>query len=86
VKQYSNNPGIILLRDLKGAMRLDRSKDTCVLVLTCASYDFDALTPRCVEVVALIRRKCVYVLLQNDCCFRTLNQHQILSEIGKEFM
>jgi hypothetical protein len=29
--------GIILLRDLKGPMRLDRSKEMCVHVSTCTS-------------------------------------------------
>jgi hypothetical protein len=37
-------PGMILLRDLKGAMRLDHSKDMSVHVSTCTSYDFNALT------------------------------------------
>jgi hypothetical protein len=35
---------MILLRDLKRAMRLDRSKDMSVRVTTCTSYDFNALT------------------------------------------
>jgi hypothetical protein len=48
---------IILLRDLKGAMRLDRSKDMSVHVSTCTSYDSNTLTP----VVVLIRRVCFYV-------------------------
>jgi len=38
-------PGMILLRDLKGVMRLDRSKDTSVRVSVGTSYDFNALTP-----------------------------------------
>jgi hypothetical protein len=37
--------GMILLLDLKGAMRLYLSKDVSVHVLTCTSYDFIALTP-----------------------------------------
>jgi hypothetical protein len=37
--------GMILLSDLKGAMRLDRSKDMSMHVSTCTSYDFNALTP-----------------------------------------
>jgi len=37
--------GMILLRHLKGAVRLDRSKDKSVHVSTCASRDFNALTP-----------------------------------------
>jgi len=36
---------MILLRDLKGVMRLDRSKDMSMHVSTCTSYDFSALTP-----------------------------------------
>jgi len=36
---------MILSRDLKGAVRLDRSKDMSVHVLTCNNYDFNALTP-----------------------------------------
>jgi len=59
--------GMILLRDLKGAMRLDRSKDMSVRVSTCNSYDFNALTSAsCVDVVALMRRVCFYVSLQNE--------------------
>jgi hypothetical protein len=38
-------PRMILMHDLKGAMRLDRSKDMSVHVSTCTSYDFNALTP-----------------------------------------
>jgi len=38
-------PGMILLQDLKGAMRLDGTKDVTVHVSTCASYNFNALTP-----------------------------------------
>jgi hypothetical protein len=38
-------PGMILLRDLKGAMRLDRSKDMSMRVSTCTNYYFNALTP-----------------------------------------
>jgi hypothetical protein len=38
-------PGMILLRDLQGAVRLDRSKNVFVHVSTCASYDFNAATP-----------------------------------------
>jgi hypothetical protein len=35
---------MILLRDLKGAVRLGRSKDVSVHVSTCTSYNFKALT------------------------------------------
>jgi len=38
-------PGMILLLDSEGVIRLDRSKDMSVHVSTCASYDFNALTP-----------------------------------------
>jgi hypothetical protein len=38
-------PGMILLRHLKGAMPLDRSKDMSTHVLTCITYDFNTLTP-----------------------------------------
>jgi len=38
-------PGMILLGNLKGALRLDRSKDTSLHVSTCTSYDFIILTP-----------------------------------------
>jgi hypothetical protein len=38
-------PEIILLCDLKKAMRLDRSKDVSVRVSTCTTYDFNAFTP-----------------------------------------
>jgi len=38
-------PGIISLHGLNGAMRFHRSKDMSVPVSTCASYDFNALTP-----------------------------------------
>jgi hypothetical protein len=37
--------GIVLLLDLKGAVRLGRNKDMSVHVLTCTSYDFKALMP-----------------------------------------
>jgi hypothetical protein len=37
--------GIISMRNLKGAMRLDRSKDMSVRVLACVNYDFNAFTP-----------------------------------------
>jgi hypothetical protein len=37
--------GMILLRDLNGAMRLDRSIDLSVHISTCTSYDLNALTP-----------------------------------------
>jgi hypothetical protein len=43
---------MILLRDLQGAVRLDRSKDLSMHVPTCTSYDFNALTP----VVQKLRR------------------------------
>jgi hypothetical protein len=43
---------MILLRDLKGAMRLDRSKDMSVHVSTCIKR----INASCVETVALIRR------------------------------
>jgi hypothetical protein len=36
---------MILLRDLKAAMRLDRSKGMPVHVSARTSYDFNALTP-----------------------------------------
>jgi len=36
---------IILLHDLKGAMRLHRSKDMSVHVSICTTYDFNSLTP-----------------------------------------
>jgi hypothetical protein len=38
-------PGMILLRKLQGAMRLERSKDMSVRVSTCTSSDLNALTP-----------------------------------------
>jgi hypothetical protein len=46
-------------------MRLDRSTDTSSHVLTCTSYDFNALASVVWEIVALIRRVCFYVSLQN---------------------
>jgi len=36
---------IILLHDLKGAMRLHRSIDMSVHVSICTTYDFNSLTP-----------------------------------------
>jgi hypothetical protein len=51
-------PGTILLRDSKGAMRLDRSKDTSVHVSTCTNYDVKASNARCVEAEALMTRLC----------------------------
>jgi len=38
-------PGMILLRDLEGSVRLNCSKDMSVHVSTFTSYDFNALTP-----------------------------------------
>jgi hypothetical protein len=38
-------PRNILLRNVKGAMRLDHSKNMPVHVSTCTSYNFNALTP-----------------------------------------
>jgi hypothetical protein len=38
-------PGMVLLRGLKEAVRLDCIKDVPVHVSTCTSYDFNALTP-----------------------------------------
>jgi hypothetical protein len=38
-------PGMILLLDLKGAVRLDRSKHTSVRVSFCTIYDLNMLTP-----------------------------------------
>jgi hypothetical protein len=52
--------GIILLRNLKGAVRLDRGKDMSVHVSTCTSYHFRVFNPSCVQVVALIRRVFFY--------------------------
>jgi len=37
--------GIILLRDLKGALTLERSKYMSVHVSTCTSYNFNSLSP-----------------------------------------
>jgi hypothetical protein len=37
-------PGIILLRDLKGTMQADDSKDMSVHVSACTFYDFNTLT------------------------------------------
>jgi hypothetical protein len=49
-------PGMILLRYLKRTMRLDRSKDMSVHVLTC-------IRASCVEVVTLMRRACLFLRL-----------------------
>jgi hypothetical protein len=38
-------PRMILLRDLEGAMRINRSKSMSLHVSTCTPYDFNALTP-----------------------------------------
>jgi hypothetical protein len=38
-------PGMILLLYLKGAKRLESSKDMSVHVSTCTRHDFNALTP-----------------------------------------
>jgi len=37
--------GMILLRDLEGAILIDRRKDLSVRVSTFTVYDFNALTP-----------------------------------------
>jgi hypothetical protein len=47
--------GMILLRDLEGAMRHDRSNDKSVRVSTRTNYDLNALTPVVGEVVAFVR-------------------------------
>jgi hypothetical protein len=36
---------MILLRNLEGALQLDRDKDMSVHVSTCTGYDLNALTP-----------------------------------------
>jgi hypothetical protein len=46
---------VLLLRDLEGAMRLERNKDISVHVSTCSDYDFNTLASSYVEVVYLIR-------------------------------
>jgi hypothetical protein len=38
-------PGMLLLHDLKEAMRHDSSKDMSACVSSCTNYDFNALTP-----------------------------------------
>jgi hypothetical protein len=38
-------PGIVLLPELKGDMRLDRSNDISVYVSTCTAYDLNTSTP-----------------------------------------
>jgi uncharacterized metal-binding protein len=48
-------PGIILLQDLRGAMRLDGSKDMSVHVSACTSYDCNTSMP-VVEVRELVSR------------------------------
>jgi hypothetical protein len=45
---------LILLRDLKGAMRLESSEDMPVIVSPCNSYDFNAFNDSFVEVVSLV--------------------------------
>jgi hypothetical protein len=52
---------MILLRDVKGAIRLDRSNDMPVHVLTCTTCEFNAINSSCLEVGALIKR--VYIRL-----------------------
>jgi len=48
-------PGMILLHNLKGAMRLDRSKDMSVHVFNLRPLWFHRINSSCLEVVALIR-------------------------------
>jgi len=38
-------PGTILLRDLKGAMRLHRNRNMTMHITFCNTYDLNALTP-----------------------------------------
>jgi hypothetical protein len=59
-------PGMILLRDLKGAMRLDRNKDMSLHVFNLHQLRFQRIEASYVEVVALIRRVCFYVSLKNE--------------------
>jgi hypothetical protein len=61
--------GMILLRNLKGAMRLDRSKD-----ISTHQLRFQRIDSSCVEVVALIIRVCFYVSSQKrGSVFRATN-------------
>jgi hypothetical protein len=60
---------MILLRDLKGATRIYRSKDMSVHVSTCIAYNFNVSAT---EVVALIRR--VFLSLVGKMSVRFLEQ------------
>jgi len=55
---------MILLRHLKEAIRLDRSKDMSTHVSNSHQLRFQSINDNCVEVVALIRRVCFYVSFQ----------------------
>jgi hypothetical protein len=70
-------PGMVLLRDLKGAMRLDRRKDTSVRVSACIVYDLDVLTPVVWKVwCAVLIRLCVSTSRRrNERFLRATNQH-----------
>jgi predicted membrane-bound spermidine synthase len=70
--------GMILLRDLKGAMRL-----------VCACFNlhqlrFKLINASCVEVVALLYKTCVFLRLVAKMSDRFLEQRNILGEIRKE--
>jgi len=67
------------LRDLKGAMRLDHSKDMSVHVSTCTSYDFNAVNTSFMEVTALIKR----VFL---CLVAKMNDQSLEERIGIKFL
>jgi len=59
-------PGMILLCDLKEAMRLDRTKDMSMHISNCLhQLRFQRISTSCVEVVVLIRQVYFYVSSQN---------------------
>jgi len=79
-------PGMILLHDLKGTMRLSRSKVVSLNVSTCTSYDFNAFNASCVAVVALIRRVFLCLVTQMGDRWRIDVCSDISSELTNNFL
>jgi hypothetical protein len=70
-------PGMILLLDLKGAMRLDHSEDMSVRVSPCTDYDLNALTPVMWKLCPY--KMCVFLRLVTKMSDRFLEYESILN-------
>jgi len=70
-------PGMILLRDLKGAVRLDCSKNMFAHISPCTTYDFNALTLLCLSCGA--DKTCVFLHLVANMCHEFLSSELTLN-------